>query len=106
MGKKDDFEKKLILGFMIVFLMTYSVVLAIFSVEGNDYNSHSKWALEISGSNIWEYLQNKISYPLWHIMVRACTGILDVGMSTAVALSTALLNGFAYFAVVIVYKLL
>ena len=105
LGTKDDFEKRLIMGFIVVFLMTYGVVLAIYYVEGNDYHTHAAWAQEISLNNILEFYKNKISYPIWHVMVRFCTALMKIEASSAVAIITALLNSIAYLSVVAVYRI-
>lgn len=106
MGKNTSLKRRLLIGCIILFLMTFFVVLAIYGVLGNDYYAHSVWALEFSIKDIENYMRNKISYPLWHICVKLCSAIPGLSVKYAVAIVTALFNGFAYCAVVKVYQIL
>ncbi len=104
MSKEVSLKLRMVIGYIIIFLMTFFVVAAIYGVLGNDYYAHSVWALEISLENIGDYIQNKISYPLWHICVKICAAIPGLAIKYAAAIVTALFNGFAYYAVIKVYQ--
>ena len=99
-----DFLKKAMVGFAVVFLITYGVALAEQNMPSNDYSTHADWASMIEWGRLGEYFRNTIAYPLWHFGVKFCESVLAVNLCTAAALVTALFNGFAYVSVLGIWK--
>lgn len=99
-----DFLIKSMLGFVVVFLMTYGVVLAEQNMVSNDYSTHANWAVMIEWNKIGEYFRNTIAYPLWHFCVKFCVSVLAVSINKATALVTALFQCFAYVSVIAVWR--
>ncbi len=99
-----DFLQKVIIGFIVVFLMTYFVVLIRTGMDSNDYSIHADWALMLEWNKLGKYFKDIIAYPLWHFGVNFCTIRLSVDINKAAALITALFNGFAYLAILNVWS--
>lgn len=102
--ENSDFLKRLMIGFVVVFLITYGVVIAEQNMTDNDYSTHADWASMIEWRKLGEYFRNTIAYPLWHFGVKFCESVLAVNLCKAVALVTALFNGFAYVSVLGIWK--
>lgn len=98
-----EFIKKALLGFIIIFCLTYRVVLAQVVKDNNDYIPHLYWATMVEWDNLIAYLKNIISYPLWHFAVNIGINNMRLDNIKATALVTALYNGFAYLSILIIW---
>lgn len=103
--ERAEFLKNVLVGFDVIFFMTYFLVLASYSYQYNDYVPHTSWALELSQSNLWDWLVDKISYPLWHLGVYFCINSLEIDAAKATALVTALYQGVAFLSILGVWSM-
>lgn len=100
-SEQAEFLRNTLIGFCVIFLMTYKVVVDIYD---HDYLAHTTWALELSRYNIVDWFINTIPYPLWHLGVKICVDILEISEAKATALITALYQGAAFLSILIIWS--
>ena len=89
---------KLFVSSIIIFMATFIVSYQDYYVPGTDIYYHTIWALE-DVSNIFEFISNILSYPLWHYTTRFLYAVFGFSESMAAAMATAVYNMLAFIAV-------
>lgn len=94
-----DIERCL-LGTVLIYIVTYLAV----SRNGElsfDFIVHTDWARQLGDGEVTirEFLINRSSYPLWHIVTDILYKFVGLNENEAAATSTALFNCFTYWSV-------
>ncbi len=89
---------KLFVSSIIIFMATFIVSYKDYYVPGTDIYYHTIWAME-DVSNIFEFISNILSYPLWHYTTRFLYVVFGFSEPVAAAMATAVYNMLAFIAV-------
>lgn len=101
--EKKEIEEKigcLFVGTLIIFWLTYTMVCMQIDNAYNDYQMHATWVLQINRYNIFDYMLEYISYPLWHFTVITINKMLDFDITPSVAGATSFFNCIAFWGIV------
>lgn len=101
-----EFLKNMLVGFGVIFFMTYILVLVSYNSNYGDYVPHTSWALEMFRDDLWDWFANKISYPLWHLGVNICVNNMEIQEAKATALVTALYQGAAFLSILGIWSMI
>lgn len=99
--EKKEIEEKigyLFVGTLFIFWLTYAMVSK--QVGAGDYKEHTRWALQLNIRNIFDYMLEYISYPLWHLTVKTINRIFGFSVTSSAAGATSLFNCFAFWSIV------
>lgn len=89
---------KLFTGSIIIFMATFIVSYHAYFLPGTDVYYHTVWALE-DVDNIFDFISNVLSYPLWHYTTRFIYVVFGFSESMAAATVTAAYNTLTFIAI-------
>lgn len=102
LSKKIEMQdiEKCLLGTILLYIMTYLAV----SRNGQlsiDFSAHASWAAELCSGELTvrEFLVNKSSYPIWHVVTAILYKYVGLNENEAAASATAFFNCFTYWCV-------
>ena len=88
-------------GILFIFIITFYTAI---NISNSDLSHHADWSQQLSIRHLLSFMQDYVSYPLWHILTKFCYKILNFSLGNAAAFSTAVFNCFVYCCIVYVWN--